>query len=109
MKKLLIPAITAILVTGCGSPGITPNGSSLCDPTISEVGPDTFYGEDSCGGSYALRGAVTFCGDLNKKMMLTNKMDDYIIFQCLDHSDSRYVRPEFKAAPDVRIEDSRSQ
>jgi hypothetical protein len=109
MKKLLFLAVAVALIAGCSAPGITPNGYSLCDPTISEVGPSTFYGEDSCGGSYALRGAVTFCGDRNQRMMLTNKMDDYIIFQCLDQSDSRYVRPEFKTAPDVRIEDSRKQ
>ncbi len=80
-------AIFSTTLSGCISSRITPNGNSLCDPTITSKGTNTYIGTDSCGGKYAEIGANITCQQQGGRAYIIERVGKGIIFSCSNQGD----------------------
>ena len=94
-----------LLLAGCGT---SKYGQGICDPSISQLGPDTFYASASCATpGYAIAAASNFCRQNRKQSLVQNIKGDDVIFRCLNSNDSENQRPTYQKSPNVIIQDNR--
>ena len=112
MKRLISVSMIALL-TGCGSTGL-----------VMKLGPDTYTVSASkhytSGGAVAktnaLEAANNYCTELGKEVLVKNITDRFdppffsysVNFQCLSKTDPELVRPTYKPAADIVIENQKN-
>lgn len=90
MIRHILLVIFTISITGCAKSKYG-GALALCDPDISEVGPDTYYATGNCREPhYTLDRSKVFCERQGKKFLLMEADRDDIMFHCLKESDPRY-------------------
>ena len=96
-----------LVVSGCGTSRYG-GASSLCDPDISQVGPDTFYARGNCSGAnYSISAANVYCSRMGRNSLVKNIKGNDVMFRCLASNDPEYRRPDYEKSPDVIIQDNR--
>lgn len=104
LRSLPFAGILPIVLSGC---------AALCDPTVVQVGPDTYRADGLCGGQEEVRGAGEYCRRMGKEVLVTSMRGygDYeknqTVFRCLSASDPEYRRPSYQPSPDVIIQHNR--
>ena len=110
MKLLSIGILTATALVGCGSTG-----------GVMKLGPDTytvtaskhnFAGGAPSAQSNALEMANAYCDGMGREVLVKNTSTGFdrpmytysVTFQCLNKGDAGLVRPNYKQAPNVVIE-----
>ncbi len=110
MKIALLVTSVSLLVAGCGSTG-----------GVMKLGPDTytvtaskhnFAGGAPSAQSNALEMANAHCEGMGKEVLVKNTTSGFdrpmytysVTFQCLNKTDPSLVRPSYKQAPNVVIE-----
>src|SRR5438067_1418174 len=104
-------SLVFILLSGCGASRYGLGGSQLCDPTISQMGPDTFYAGANCASaSYGMQAAAVFCQRMSRKSLVTNVSGNSdVVFRCLYPGDPELTRPTYQRPPNVIIQDNRNR
>lgn len=100
---------TLLLMVGCGTSQYG-GATSLCDPAISKLGPDTYYARGSCSGAnYGISAANVFCNQRGQNSLVKNITGDDVMFRCLSANDPEYRRPDYEKSPNVIIQDNRKR
>lgn len=92
---------------------LTAGCASLCDSSIVNVGPDTYYAEGMCGGQEEVRSGGEYCRRQGKQILVTNmrgygdRGQNKTIFRCLAPNDPGLSRPSYQRSPDIIIQDNR--
>lgn len=104
LRCLSLTGALLVVLSGC---------AALCDPTVVQIGPDTFRADGMCGGQEEARGAGEYCRRMGKEVLVTSMRGygDYgknqTVFRCLSPYDPEYRRPNYQSSPDVIIQDNR--
>ena len=106
INRLLTLALSSalLLAAGCGTSKYG-GASSLCDPAMSQLGPDTYFARGSCSGAnYSISAANSFCAQSGKASLVKNITGDDVIFRCLSSNDPEYRRPDYQKSPSIVIQ-----
>ena len=111
IKILSAAALSAtLLMSGCGTSQYGLGAGTLCDPYISQLGPDTYYARGTCSGpNYGISAANYFCNKRGTNALVKNITGDDITFRCLSSNDPEYRRPDYEKSPNVIIQDNRKR
>jgi len=105
----ILRVLSTVITTACV---FTLSGcAGLCDPSFSQLGPDTYQIHGSCGGPREVESAAPFCARMGKQVMVTNTHgyndNGITVIRCLSPNDRDYQRPTYQKAPNVIIQDNR--
>ena len=112
MSKIISLTLGLSVVLAISACGTSQYGgaTSLCDPDISSVGPDTYYARGNCSGAnYGISAANVYCSRMGKNSLVKNIKGDDVMFRCLATNDPEYRRPDYEKSPDVIIQDNRKR
>lgn len=98
-----------LIISGCSA--IDPSGPAgflSLRPRVTPFGPDTYTLQTGNGRERGIREANLHCNNKGLEMMPVREESDYfLIFRCLESSDSELQRPVPRRDPDVLMQDSR--
>ena len=102
--KLFALLSCLVLLASCGTSKYG-GATSLCDPDMSQLGPETYFARGNCSGAnYAISAANSFCAQRGKASLIKNITGNDAIFRCLAPNDPEYKRPDYQKSPNIVIQ-----